>query len=89
MAVAIIATAPYHRGMTKRGYRLSDEIRAAIDRSGLSQNSIAKELRLHKSAMSRFMADKGGLSMEVLDRLAKLLDFGIAPREKKKAGRSS
>jgi len=71
--------------MTKKGHRLSDEIRAAIASSELTRQEICKELSLDKGAMSRFMTDKGGLSMEVLDRLAALLGFGIVVRGEEKS----
>jgi ribosome-binding protein aMBF1 (putative translation factor) len=66
--------------MGKKRQRFSDQIRQAIDASGRSRYQICKDLELSESTMSRFMADKGGLSMEVVDKLAALLGFTLHVR---------
>jgi ribosome-binding protein aMBF1 (putative translation factor) len=53
----------------------TDQIRRAIDASGMSRYQICKDVELSEATMSRFMSRKGGLSMEVLDRVAALLGF--------------
>jgi hypothetical protein len=58
--------------------KLSEQVRRAVDVSGLSRYRICKTLKIAESTMSRFMAGKGGLSMEVLDNLADLLDLNIS-----------
>jgi transcriptional regulator with XRE-family HTH domain len=63
--------------MGKRRAKLSEQIRRAVDASGLSRYRICKELGIAESTLSRFMSDQGGLSMEYLDRLAELLDLRI------------
>ena len=66
---------------------LSDEIREAVDASGMTRYRIAKELGIAESTMSRFMSRKGGLTLGLVDRLAELLGLHIAVRPKaKKAG---
>lgn len=60
----------------------TDQLRRMIDASGLSRYAICKGIRIDQSTMSRFMAGKGGLSMEALDRLAALLDLEIVARPK-------
>lgn len=62
--------------------QFSDQIRAAVDGSGLSRYRIAKEIRVGEATMSRFMSRKGGLSMASLDRLAELLNLEILIRPK-------
>src|SRR5262245_11382453 len=64
-------------GMGHSRVRLSDQVRRAVDASGMSRYRIAKELGVAESTMSRFMARKGGLSMEYLDALADLLGLDI------------
>jgi transcriptional regulator with XRE-family HTH domain len=64
--------------MGKQRLKLSDEIRQAVDACGLSRYRISKTLGIAESTMSRFMAGKGGLSMEFLDALAELLDLHLA-----------
>ncbi len=56
---------------------ISDQVRIAIDASGLSRYRIAKELAVSESTISRFMNGKGGLSMEYLDRLGLLLGLKV------------
>jgi transcriptional regulator with XRE-family HTH domain len=66
--------------------KLSDQIRQAVDASGLSRYRICKTLGVAESTMSRFMSGQGGLSMEYLDALADLLDLRLAagkPAKKK------
>jgi plasmid maintenance system antidote protein VapI len=52
----------------------------------MSRYSIAKNLEIAESTMSRFMSGKGGLSMDYIDQLAKLLGLHIAVRSTKKQG---
>ena len=70
--------------MPKRRIKLSDQIRRAVDASGLSRYRIAKEIGLAESTMSRFMAGSG-LEMANLDRLADLLGLNIADGETPKS----
>ncbi len=64
--------------MSKKRIKLSDQIRRAVDASGISRYRISKELGISESTMSRFMAGLGGLSMEYLDALADLLEMNLA-----------
>jgi hypothetical protein len=74
-------------GMSKRRIKLSDQIRRAVDASGLSRYRISKTLGIAESTMSRFMSGPGGLSMEYLDALADLIDLNItAGRGQQKKG---
>ena len=60
----------------------SDQLRRAIDESGMSRYAICKLIKIHQSTMSKFMHGKGGMSMDALDRLAELLGLRIvAERE--------
>jgi transcriptional regulator with XRE-family HTH domain len=63
----------------------SDQIRKAIDSSGFSRYAICKKIEVDQSTMSRFMNGSGGLSMDVLDRLADFLGLivGALPEAKK------
>jgi plasmid maintenance system antidote protein VapI len=67
--------------------KLSDEIRAAVNSSGLSRYAIAKALGIAESTMSRFMNGKGGLSMDYIDRLGELLGLHIVAKPTKKQGK--
>jgi plasmid maintenance system antidote protein VapI len=66
--------------------KLSDQIRDAVNASGMSRYGIAKTLGIAESTLSRFMHGKGGLSMDFIDRLAELLGLGIVVKPAKKQG---
>ena len=68
--------------MNEQRIKLSDQIRQAVDASGLSRYRIAKELGISESTMSRFMAGSG-LRLENLDALADLLELDIKARKGK------
>ena len=70
--------------MSNERVNLSDQIRQAVDDSGLSRYRICKELDITQSSMSRFMTGQGGLSLEVIDRLAELLDLNIRKPKRKR-----
>jgi transcriptional regulator with XRE-family HTH domain len=57
--------------------KLSDQVRQAIGASGLSRYRICRSIGLDQSTMSRFMAGKGGLSLETLDALWELLGLRV------------
>jgi transcriptional regulator with XRE-family HTH domain len=68
----------------KRATPLTDQIRQAVDASGLSRYRICKMLGIAESVLSRFMSRKAGLSLDTLDRLAALLDLHLgAPKQPK------
>ena len=73
--------------MGKRRRSLSDQVRRAVDDSGMSRYRICKELDLAEPTMSRFMNRKGGLSMDTLDALSELLDLNITTGKRKPKGR--
>ncbi len=63
--------------MRKSNAKFSDEVRRAIDASGLSRYRICKEIGLPEASMSRFMAGKTGLETATLDRLAAFLNLHV------------
>ena len=64
--------------------RLSDQVRDAVNASGMSRYAIYKAIDFNQGAMSRFMSGKGGLSTEVLDRLAELLGLSVVASRRDK-----
>lgn len=71
--------------MRGKRVKFSDQLRRAVDASGLSRYRIAKELGVSESLLSRFMAGKW-LGQETADALAELLGLNITtgqPRTKK------
>jgi transcriptional regulator with XRE-family HTH domain len=75
--------------MVKKRVKLSDQVRQAVDASGLSRYAICKELGLAQATMSRFMSGKGGLSMGYLDALADMLGLNVTVSENERAKRGS
>jgi transcriptional regulator with XRE-family HTH domain len=67
--------------------RLTDQIRRAIDASGVSRYALCKQIDLSQSTMSRFMHGQGGLSVEMLDRIGDVLDLNISTVNKPAKGK--
>lgn len=63
--------------MGKRRARLTDQLRRAIDGSGMSRYRVCKVVGMSEATMSRFMSGKGGLSMDMLDRLGEALNLKL------------
>jgi transcriptional regulator with XRE-family HTH domain len=57
--------------------RLGDQIRAAVKKSELAQNEIARRSGIDKGLLSRFMSETGSLSLDSIERLAGVLDLQI------------
>ncbi len=69
--------------MKQKRIRLSDQVRLAVGTASMSRYAICKAIGMDQSVMSRFMAGKGGLSMEVLDALAEVLNLELRPASKR------
>jgi len=61
----------------KRTRRMTDQLRRAIDDSGLTRYRIAKETGIDESALAKFYNGHRGLSMEALDALGECLQLTI------------
>jgi len=57
--------------------RLTDQVRRAIEKSGVSRYRISQESGVDQAALSRFMAGKTGLTLASLDRLADMLGLDV------------
>lgn len=75
---------PYNIVMSPRRLKLTDQIRRAVDRSGMSRYRIAKTLDISQATLSRFMAGKHGLTTVTMDRLADLLKLHIVVKHPKR-----
>jgi ribosome-binding protein aMBF1 (putative translation factor) len=72
--------------MTKRRDKLTDQIRRAIDESGVSRYRLWKETGIDQAVLSRFMAGKAGMTLKSLDVLADALGLRVvADRSKREA----
>jgi DNA transposition AAA+ family ATPase len=74
----------------KQRLSLSDELRQAVERSGLSRYSIWQQTGIDQGSLSKFMDGERGLGMESIDRLADLLGLHIVakPEPRRSKGRS-
>jgi predicted XRE-type DNA-binding protein len=61
--------------------KLSEQVRQAVRKSGLSCYAICKAIGMSQSVMSRFMNGKGGLLQDHLDALADVLRLDIVAGE--------
>ena len=61
----------------KQPLSLSDELRQAIERSGVSRYSIWQQTGIDQGSLSKFMDGERGLGMESIDKLAALLGLHI------------
>jgi len=61
----------------KRSNLLTDQLRQAIDDSGLTRYRIAKETGISESALAQFYNGHRGLSMEALNALGECLQLTI------------
>ena len=71
----------------RRSNKLTDQIRQAIDDSGLTRYRIAKETGIDESTLAKFYNARRGLSLGNLDRLSEYLRLRIVmDRKPKKKG---
>jgi transcriptional regulator with XRE-family HTH domain len=63
--------------MSAKRLKLMDQIRHAIDGSGMSRYALCKQIRMSQATMSRFMHGHGGLSVEKLDEIGEALELNI------------
>ena len=61
----------------KRLKKLSEQLRQAVNESGMSRNAIARATGIDKGALSRFVHGERGLSLATLDVLAELLRLRV------------
>lgn len=73
---------------SKRRIKLSDQIRKAINNSGMTRYAISKATGVGQDVLSRFMSRERGMELATLDRLADFLDLNIVVGEPRKAGKA-
>ena len=67
----------------KQRMSLSDELREAVERSGMSRYSIWQQTGIDQGSLSKFMDGERGLGMESIDKLADLLGLHICTADAK------
>jgi transcriptional regulator with XRE-family HTH domain len=64
--------------MAKKRFKLfTDQLRQAIDKSGLTRYQIAKATGIDESALAKFYNGHRGLSMDALNALGEFLQLRI------------
>ena len=66
----------------KQAKQFSDEIRSAVENSGLTRYRIAKETGIDAAALCRFVQGQVGLTMENLDKLAECIGLHVTAEHK-------
>lgn len=90
MASQVLDKAPSvadNAGMGKRRGKqpnVSDQIRAAIETSGLTRYRIWKKTGIDQAVLSKFMLGQRGISMESLDKLGELLHLEVRIRGRRR-----
>ena len=74
----------YDASMAKRSKKMTDQLRQAIDDSGLTRYRIAQDADLDESALAKFYGGKRGLSLDNIDRLFEYLGLRIVMDPKPK-----
>ena len=69
----------------KQPLSLSDELRQAIERSGVSRYSIWQQTGIDQGSLSKFMDGERGLGLESIDKLADLLGLHICTADAKQS----
>jgi ribosome-binding protein aMBF1 (putative translation factor) len=64
-----------------------DQLRQAINNSGMSRYRIAKTLGIGEATLSRFMSGERGLRLDVVEQLASLLKLRLVGENKSEKGR--
>ena len=71
--------------MGHKRLKLSDQIRQAVDSSGMTRYAICKQIGMDQGTMSRFMSAKTALSLENVDRIGDCLGLTIVASGQRKA----
>jgi transcriptional regulator with XRE-family HTH domain len=66
----------------KRTKSMSDQIRQAIDDSGVTRYRIAQETGISEAALSKFYNGQRGINTATLDRLGDFLGLEVITRKK-------
>lgn len=66
--------------------KFSDQLREAIENSGMSRYRIAQGADIDESALAKFFNGHRGLSMKALDRLCSFLGIEITSKASEKKG---
>jgi transcriptional regulator with XRE-family HTH domain len=63
---------------------ISDVLRRAVRASGLSLKALEREAGVQRASLSRFMAGKQSLRLDIADKLAAYFELRLGPQKKGK-----
>ena len=69
--------------MARKQHSFSEQLRQAIGQDERSRYRISMETGIPQGQLSRFMHDKGGLSLRSVDRLCECLGLKITAQNRK------
>ena len=77
----------YDPGMSQP---FDEQLRQAIERSGLSRYAISRATGIDQATLSRFMAGRMGMSLESINRVVAVLGLTLVPttRERRRTART-
>lgn len=70
--------------MTPKRGKFSEQIRKAVEASGMSRYAISARTKIDQAALSRFVHGKCGLSLANLDALAEVLKLDVVVRREER-----
>jgi len=73
--------------MARKPAPLSDQLRRAIETSGVSRYRIAKETGVSQSSLALFVSGERGLSIEAMDAVGLYLGLSIVPVRRRRAAK--
>ncbi len=74
-------------GKKRKRKKFSDQIRQAVEDSGITRYRIWKDTGISEPLLSLFMSGDRGLSMKTLDKLADYLDLHVVKGKAKGRGK--
>jgi ribosome-binding protein aMBF1 (putative translation factor) len=69
--------------MPRKESTMTDALRAAISKSGVAYNALAKETGLKKASIIRFMRGETSLRLDLADKLAAYFGLELMQRKRR------
>ena len=63
--------------------KLSDQLREAIKKAGVSRYSIAKQTGVSETTLCRFVSGERGISVDAMDAIGQYLGLSIVSQKKR------
>jgi transcriptional regulator with XRE-family HTH domain len=67
--------------------KVSEQLRKAMERSGMTRYEIAKQAGIEQSSLSRFFSGERGLSQDAIDAICELLGLRLVSGTPRKRGK--